>query len=120
MNDLEERHTWLVRKGNKFTIELFRWTVGDSVIWNIYAYIYPDHPRFVDVPNKDLHKYFSDLPFHGGITSARKYLNEAGETTSIKIGCDYNHAWDDLFRDLLPTDFGYFLPDIQSLYSALS
>ena len=38
------------------------------------------------------------LPFHGGITFYEEIYNLETENTYVKVGCDYQHLYDDEYR----------------------
>ncbi len=61
--------------------------------WNVYAYIFPNHPLFEEKKSK-----IHDLHFSGGITleEVRKIFvkGRAEPFIALKIGSDYQHVWD--------------------------
>ena len=72
---------------------------------NWCGYIYLDsrnHPEIneieVDYSSKytDRVTYFDRFDFHGGVTFSE--VTKHRETLRIKIGCDYQHYWDEQFK----------------------
>ena len=89
--------------------------------WCLYAYIYPEHPMFklFNFPSHDYYSkeasFIEDMPLHGGVTyleyywtdsemlGAPSYGQKALEQplkTSVKVGCDYSHAWDEIYSTM--------------------
>ena len=68
--------------------------------WCVYAYIYPDHPRFsLFVEGGGMFQAAAqDLPMHGGSicrASLVEPLRHGGETiTAWEVGADYSHDHD--------------------------
>ncbi len=89
------------KRGENFTIEVHRHSVlmasyGQGVWrWCVYVYVFPTHPLYdsFDV-EEGLSGDFDEMPLHGGCT----YFKMFGETK--KIGCDYNHAWDERYTHM--------------------
>ena len=93
------------RGGNGFCVEVSRHNVasiseGDRGTnrWCVYAYIYPDHPRFLRFSGDRLHQDASvELPLHGGASLLTYHTNSKGAITSVQVGADYNHLGDSHF-----------------------
>lgn len=94
------------REGRFFLVEISRHSVdrfdpGEGPHrWCIYAYIYPQHPYFerFDVDGPMFQEAASALPLHGGPSFFRAHYDRKGEKfTSIQVGADYNHLYDDRF-----------------------
>lgn len=71
--------------------------VEDVNNWCLYATIFSKHPLFKKAckNKKDYDLELGDelyRGFHGGCTYYNKQLDY------VKIGCDYNHIWDELFQ----------------------
>lgn len=80
-------------------------------IWNVYAYLYPKHPRFEKIVPPEEGSYripdgCNGLHFHGGILGAvtlfRPHYDKAGNVTSYQFGSDYDHLNDDWARETTP------------------
>lgn len=57
-----------------------------------------DYPNFkYPVNNNYYESDFADLPWHGGITFYEESITMGVET--IKVGCDFNHYWDEGIYD---------------------
>ena len=97
--------TWRLR-GSNFLVEVYHWTdasllPGDGTHhWNVYAYIYPAHPRFQRFNTSGVsgmcQPATEDLPLHGGV-SYLEFPQFNGIITCAKVGCDYGHLHDDAF-----------------------
>jgi len=75
-------------------------------LWNLYAYIYPGHPKFAALClvgdrfyDSGVREALGDgLPLHGGVTFFHIHRDGDGKACSVQIGCDYNHLHDDRYR----------------------
>lgn len=67
---------------------------GAKNTWNIYTYIYYNHPLFKEFASL-VSAGDTFLNFHGGCNYMRKHRNDAGEIVSVQLGCDFNHLHDD-------------------------
>lgn len=101
----ETMHSWSYRG-----VACEAYAPTGSYTWRSYIYLILDHFKdqeladglWLSVPydytRVDL---FNDMQLHGGITFYRKSLSlsrknfEHTELRTIKIGCDYNHLWDE-------------------------
>lgn len=110
--------TWHVYKGENFGIEVVAWhreTPSYEYMefdesgwrWNVYAYIYNKHPIYSDIDS------ILDLPFHGGVSYKERFQQEPMNGIQydwqyafdfIKVGSDYAHDGDTMFRFFAPTD----------------
>lgn len=94
--------------------EIANW---DGNKWAYYLYIRLDQmpaelrkefwlaPKFSEVfPNRVFYDYknsvFSDLDWHGGITYYEKRAGFDGAPRVVKIGCDYQHFFDNGYYDV--------------------
>ena len=57
--------------------------------YNIYVYVYSGSDLFDDIEGD-----VSKIPFHGGETY--RLLTHHSKGATIQVGCDFNHAWDNL------------------------
>ena len=87
----------------------YEWSTPHPGTWCYYLHIpeemYPKHRWPAIRTVRDKHGYFDAGPafdtieFHGGITFAEtsKYFNRKLQRTFelVKVGCDYNHLWDE-------------------------
>lgn len=73
--------------------------------WAVYAYIYPAHPHFEKFRGNDLFQIATScLPLHAG-PSTLKYHNKAdGTMTSVQVGADYHHLYDDHYTHYATRD----------------
>lgn len=107
MSNWEKKNVWR-KRGKDFMVEVFHSTVelpesakmylteGENR-WCVYAYIYPKHRLFNTFEGDKLWQDATqNLPLHSGCTYLR-YPQYKGVTTAVKVGGDYNHAWDDHF-----------------------
>jgi hypothetical protein len=63
--------------------------------WCIYAYIYPKHPLFGDFEGPHMWQDAAvALPLHRGPSFLKWHLDDAGNATSVQVGCDFNHLYD--------------------------
>lgn len=60
----------------------------------LYAYLYPNHPLFIELKTEVFWDYDIGFSWHGGATYSRFYYDEKGDITVKKIGCDYSHLHD--------------------------
>lgn len=103
------------RRGQQFSVEVSRCSVDQSVKkdwdgvnrWAVYAYIYPDHPRFARFNGDRLFQEAAvELPLHCGPSLLRYHFNGFG-CTSVQVGSDYNHLHDDEFSHHLTKDSAF-------------
>ena len=94
------------REGRNFMVKVSRHTqrrydpTEGSNNWCIYAYIYPKHPDFAkfDVDGPMYQDAAAAMPLHGGPTFFQAhYDRKKNECTSVQVGADYNHLYDDEF-----------------------
>jgi hypothetical protein len=134
MTDLIWKHKdiWKV-DGDTFLIEVVRWSspeysqdyteiLGQKQHWNVYAYIYPEHPLF-DKLDKTHSNWYNQpihhLNFHCGCTFMQWYVNEKGEFTSAKLGSDYGHYRDNFEHISTKEDAWQVFGDAKTLYNQL-
>ncbi len=66
--------------------------------WNVYAYIYPSHPRFNRFKGNDHYQNATeDLPLHGGPTFLQYHFDKDMNVCAIQVGSDYGHSGDEYF-----------------------
>lgn len=121
-------------RGKNFMVQISRWQFqqgSDKYNWNLYCYIYPDHPLFDTFQTEDYDQgsvQFFD--WHGGATLmefcyGRKKWNEKisaedmPHRTAVKIGCDYMHHGDDEFS-YWETPCPRLMADARELFSILT
>lgn len=129
MKDWDHKDVWN-KRGNGFLVEVYHYTqaVSESGCydadlghrWNVYAYIYPQHPRFSQFAGPSL---FQDatggLSLHGGC-SFLQYPMYEGKVTCVKVGADYNHLHDTWFtRYATPEEAYEVFEDAQLLFDIL-
>jgi hypothetical protein len=107
MNEWKERRLWY-RSGANFVVEVSLHTVEQSEFdlgrlgeyrWCVYAYIYPTHPHFAKFDAEGMFQpAANDMPLHGGPCYFQQLRGGDGpEVTAIKVGCDYNHIYDERY-----------------------
>jgi hypothetical protein len=86
-------------------------------IWCVYAYIYPEHPHFAAFNGPHMWQdAASMMPFHRG-PSYLDYPTHEGKVTSVKVGADYNHLYDDRFTHYATAEDAYSVfSDAQDLH----
>lgn len=101
-----EKNSW-VKRSDTFSVEIVHWTSKpyqdfdkdpnfEEHRWNVYLYIYPTNKLFDKIKkcnciyDKELNLF--DNLFHRGITLFSK------DDFSVKIGSDYGHLYDELFK----------------------
>ena len=102
MSEYKRTFGWYVAKESTFTVEVKAWerigVDGDSEWgWNVYAYVFEDHPLF---DNDDSLK---NLPFNCGCTFDQLSINQPLKleydfqkvTRTKKVGSDYMHLYDE-------------------------
>lgn len=92
------------RSGKDFSIEISRHQRPaphqdePEYFWCLYVYIYPQHPLFDRIQSERISEdSVCAMPFHIGCTFNSWYFKGDGKIASKKIGCDYNHLYDDRF-----------------------
>lgn len=114
------------RRGKDFSIEVTRHAVKPVDYWegphrwNVYAYIYPNHPHFATFSGPSI---FQDattcMHFHRGC-SFLEYPMYDGKVTSVKVGSDYHHLNDDRFTHFAaPLDAYEVFCDADRLFEQL-
>lgn len=93
-------------------------------LWNVYAYIYPNHKLFpsFDPEGEMFQDATQSFPLHCGCTFFEAHERD-GKVISYQIGSDYNHIYDTRFsRSEPPEDVENFevFRDAQELYEWLS
>lgn len=111
----EEKYEWRAR-GTSFLVSIECRFLPDSFRegqpwkWNVYAYVYPKHPRFQKIipvgTGYEIPEGCQGLHFHGGILGAvtlfRPHYDAVGKVTSYQFGSDYDHIHDDWARETPP------------------
>lgn len=67
-----------------------------------------EYPKLIDNNSPFMKNYkkrfyyfdtnLNELPFHGGITFYEEFYNPETQKTYVKVGCDYQHLYDDEYR----------------------
>lgn len=84
--------------------EIRKWKLGDMPCWNYYLNI--KAKQLSDDTLKEAKRAFYDyencifsgLDWHGGITFYEKVYNSEGRLEGFKVGCDYQHYFDQEYR----------------------
>jgi hypothetical protein len=96
---MKPSYEWTIEKTRLFSVTVRSWHTGDGFGWNVYAYIFEEHPLFNNL------EAAYNLPFHGGCTYQQIITTTPPEMTydwqkeykSLKVGSDYQHYMDDHF-----------------------
>lgn len=100
-----ELKTWRYKdNGGLFVVDVVHWVDKRSLKmspkplehhWNVYVYIYPDHPMFDKIEEE--HTGSVSLPLHWGASYNRWTYDSSGSVICKKIGSDYQHIYDERF-----------------------
>jgi hypothetical protein len=88
--------------------EIRKWKLGDMTCWNYYLNIKAKQLSEETLKEATLHSdptssyprcdyengIFADLDWHGGITFYEKIYDSEGRLEGFKVGCDYQHYFD--------------------------
>ena len=101
-----ELKTWrYIDNGGLFTVDVVHWVDKRPLKmshkplehhWNVYVYIYPDHPLFERIESEDFCAA-EFLPLHGGVSYHKWLYDSTGAVIYKKIGSDYQHIYDERF-----------------------
>jgi hypothetical protein len=73
--------------------------------WAVYAYIYPEHPRFSRIKEESMmSEGLDDLPFHGYCSFSQWHRSHGGIVTSKQVGADYDHLYDERYTHMATQD----------------
>ena len=86
--------------GKDFCMEIVHWVKSYGAnAWNIYVYLYSDHPTFDKVDLTAFYPEVEEISWHGGCTFMEVIYNRDGtKKRAIKLGCDYCHYGDERFE----------------------
>ncbi len=91
---VEEWH----KRGVDFQVTVKRWSISESCvnpregcqIWNVYAYIYPNHRLWDSFEGPDMFQPAAEaLPLHCGPTFLEYNIGQDGKVESLQAGSDY-------------------------------
>lgn len=113
-------------KTNDYMVQINKWVkqglpdygIDDEHIWNVYAFIYPKHPRFEELCQVE-NAWNCPLYFHAGANYMRKHYDENGAVLSIQFGNDFNHIHDYENRCTELREVPRVLENAQALYESL-
>jgi hypothetical protein len=96
-NKWQKKDEWK-KHGKDFCVVVSRHDGYDTNNWCVYAYIYPKHDYFVEFDKTQpmYQEAASAMPLHGGPTYL-KFHEADGKVTSVQVGADYQHIYDDRF-----------------------
>ena len=103
MDVWDHKDEWRQR-GKDFLVTVTRHKVVPSAIatdgphrWAVYAYVYPDHPHFskFDGTRSLSQEAATVLPLHAGASMVCYHYDQHCKITSVQVGADYNHLYDD-------------------------
>jgi len=127
MSEWKHKDEWRM-EGKNFLIVVSRHSVKVGQYdpdggnrWCVYAFIYPPHPYFHMFEGEDFwQEATSIMPLHGGC-SKLEYPTYDGSITSVKVGADYNHLYDNHFTNMsLKEDVSEVFKDAEELHMWLS
>lgn len=126
MSDYRKIDTWR-RRSQSFCIEILHYANDPTPTdyrgphrWNVYAYIYPNHPRFAMFKEETLFSDAVNVPLHEGCSFVRAHVGLGGNVTSWQVGSDYNHLHDDRFANIERFDEAYkIIRDADRLFDFL-
>ena len=132
MNAAEWDHKDLWRKfGKDFMVEISRHSEGSTEDrdpwgegphrWCVYAYIYPKHPHFAAFSGLDMWQEGATMmPLHGGPSFLAEPMRD-GKVTSVQVGADYHHLYDDQYTQCdTPEKAWSVFEDAQQLFDWLA
>lgn len=87
--------------------------------WNIYLIVFDTCKKYNDFVDVDK---LPDIPFHDGVTYFSKNTHipwgkDNNKYDLVKIGCDYNHLYDDPHTHFDVDQIKYYQNDAQKLYN---
>jgi len=130
MNTWNKKQEWH-KQGNGFTIVIKHSTNIDypseymdygNNRWFIYCYIYPKHKLFDKFNGSGMWQDSAvELPLHGGPSYLKWHYDDDGLKTSVQVGCDYSHLYDEEFSFFDNLENNYeVLNDAEKLFNYLS
>ena len=105
MNTWNHKDEWR-KRGKAFLVTISHHLVGPSPDepyeslnrWAVYAYLYSTHRLFGQFSGSDMwQRAATDMPLHGGPSLLQWHRDDDGKPTSIQVGADYSHLYDDRF-----------------------
>ena len=120
MLNWKKQNAWVLRH-TRFSIEVNHIPRNeyDGNRWFVYAYIYPSHPLFQLIEAENIFDpVLGSLTLHGGCTYNSWCRDSSGKVISKKIGCDYQHEWDN-YGDYDEKDVGVIFYDAEILCQEL-
>lgn len=107
----------MIKGGDNFKVEIVRWGgYNNTNNWNVYCYIYPEHPYFDKVCNKET----DFLYFHRGISFREVHRDNNNNITSIQLGSDYQHMFDEFSSINNFEEATDIVRDAEKLYNQLN
>lgn len=111
--DWNHKDLWRM-SGPDFMVEVSRHTEQPSSYmrteegpnrWAVYAYVYPKHPHFKRFAGREMfQEAASGMPLHCGPSFLHWHYNDDGEPTSVQVGADYHHLYDEHFTHYASRD----------------
>ena len=118
------------KRGENFLVVVKRHSVEPSSFdpdkginrWAVYAYIYPQHKSFGEFNGPNMFQPSANaLPLHGGPSLLRWHYADDGKPTSVQVGADYDHLYDDHFSHYMgDSDAGEVFEDAARLFDYLT
>lgn len=129
MTKWKHKEEWHQR-GNNFLVVVKRHTkqvdeINPSEVsqcWCVYAYIYPEHLIFEKFEGDSMCQAATDpMPLHGGCSYLQWHRDANGNPTSVQVGADYNHLYDEEFTHYATPEDAYdVFRDADALFQHLS
>jgi len=129
MNQWRHKDEWS-RSGDGFLVQVTRHSIDHASPsfedggqrWAVYAYIYPAHRLFSEFNGNNMWQPAAlSLPLHGGPSLLRRHRDEDGNPTSVQVGADYNHLYDDKYTHYVTPDAAQSVfADAEELFKFLS
>ena len=118
------------KRGVDFQVMVKRWSFPEShwnpregcQVWNVYAYIYPNHRLWDSFEGPDMFQPAAEaLPLHCGPTFLQYHTGQDGQVVSLQVGSDYRHLGDECFsHHKTREDAGEVFRDAEELFTYLS
>jgi hypothetical protein len=129
MNQWRHKDEWS-QSGNGFLVQVTRHSIDHTLPsfddglqrWAVYAYIYPSHRLFGEFNGNDMWQPAAlSLPLHSGPSLLRWHRDEDGNPTSVQVGADYNHLYDDKYTFYITVEAAASIfADAEELFRFLS
>ena len=111
--DFKKTESWFL-KSDSFTIEVKHWYTKGRILtdpvlaldrsalshkWNVYVYVFPEHPFFDKLIENQNNNYPYLEELHYGCTYCNWVYDVSGKVKVKQYGSDYAHLHDEHFED---------------------